>query len=445
MRLFFHVAAMNSSWYSIYREIYDELVRSKLLENSSKLTIGFIGSTEDFNKITTELVGDKYELLYFGSDFEQYEFPTLNELEKFCKTSDELVMYCHTKGVSNPAHQGKRYWRKAMVKSIITDWERCITLLKTNDLVGYNLHRPRHRGAAPIHFSGNWWWGKPEYIKQCIPILTLQKTPKFISHWMMTQIRFQCEFWLRTGPWLTAKWRSTGVENINREHIIDPIIELDQEVKDPFDFADLQVTLRYVVNMEGQDDRLNSAMLEILRSGIKNVRIFDAIVPETLEGCNLKTKGQLGCYLSNLEIIKEAYTKQVENFLILEDDVEFVHGFQVLFEDCYRDVPKDWDILFVGGYEKNKGPYENIKNKIYKTGDHWGTHCYLLSKTGIEKLYKYLTTNPIEWEIDMLMIHHMPDLIKYSIHPTLAYQKPFKSSTRPKPTENGTYPTSGIL
>ena len=92
MRLFFHVAAMNSSWYSIYREIYDELVRSKLLENSSKLTIGFIGSTEDFNKITTELVGDKYELLYFGSDFEQYEFPTLNELEKFCKTSDELVM-----------------------------------------------------------------------------------------------------------------------------------------------------------------------------------------------------------------------------------------------------------------------------------------------------------------------------------------------------------------
>ena len=318
-----------------------------------------------------------------------------------------------------------------MIKAVIHDWRRCQDLLKQNDLVGYNLHRPKSKGSAPIHFSGNFWWSKPGYIRECLPIMLLKDKPKFIAHWMDSNIRYQCEFWLRTGPWLKAKWRSTGVENVDRERNIDPIIELDPGPKDPFDIADLQVDLRYIVNMLGQDDRLSSSMLELNRASIRDVKIFDALVPEDLKESKLKTKGQLGCYLSNYSIIKEAYYKEVNNLLVLEDDVEFVYGIQGLFKDTYQHVPKNWDVLFIGAYEKNHGPYECVKDTIWKTGDHWGTHCYLLSKSGIKKMYEYLSTHSIEWEIDMLMVHHMPNLVKYSIHPTLAKQKPFKSNTRP--------------
>jgi GR25 family glycosyltransferase involved in LPS biosynthesis len=441
MRVFFHVAAMNNSWYNIYREIYNEIADSGLLEACSKLTVGFIGPVPDFAKIAEELVGDKYELVYFGPDFTQYEFPTLELLDKYCREGGtEPVMYCHTKGVSAPDHVGKTYWRRAMIKAVISDWKRCNKLLLENDLVGYNLHRPRHKGSAPIHFSGNWWWVKPEYITKCLPISLLRKTPKFISHWLGHQLRFQCEFWLRTGPWLQAKWKSTGVENADRENIIDPITSIDPAVKDPFDYAGIQVDRRFVINMTGQDDRLESALTEISKAQIRDVEVFEAIVPDNTWYNPLKTKGQLGCYLSNFACIKEAYESDAEAVLIMEDDVEFVYRFTLLLKDCYNDLPKDWDVFFVGAYEKNRGPYEQVKNKIYKTGDHWGTHCYLLSRSGIKKMYDYLSTKPIQWEIDMLMVHHMPELVKYSIHSTLAYQKPFKSNTRP-PKPSGSYAT----
>lgn len=434
---------MNSSWYPIYREIYDELVASGLLEACSKLTVGFVGPSVDFAKVADELVGDKYELCYFGNNFDQYEFPTLNLLDQYCKEGgEESVMYCHTKGVSSPEHLCKRYWRKAMIKSVISDWRRCVSLLDDNELVGYNLHRPRQRGAVPIHFSGNWWWVKPDYVRTCLPILVLQKTPKFITHWLSTSPRFQCEFWLRTGQWITARWKSTGVENVNREYVIDPIVELDPGEKDPFDFAGIPVERRFVINMVGQDDRLESALTEISKAGLRDVEVFEAIVPDETWYNPLKTKGQLGCYMSNFFCIEEAFKSGAEHVLIMEDDVELAYRFAPLFKDCLLDLPGDWDVLFIGAYEKNRGPYELVKDKIWKTGDHWGTHCYLLSRSGIRKMYEYLISNPIQWEIDMLMVHHMPDLIKYSIHPTLAKQKPFKSNTRPT---YGTHTTSGVL
>lgn len=430
MRVFFHVAAMNDGWYKIYREIYDEIVRSGLLNESSKLVVGFLGKVGDFYRVAEELQGDKYELHYFGTNMDQYEFPTLDLLEQFCKTTEELVLYVHTKGCSAPDHAGKRYWRKAMIKSVITDWRTCLHHLRTQTLVGYNLHRPRKKSDGPMHFSGNWWWAKPSYIRTCVPILTLKVKPRVINHWM-SDIRFQCEFWLRTGPWMKAQWKSTGSENAVREYYFDPLITLDSPDTDPFEYAGLKVDKRFLVNMNGQDDRLTSALKEIRAAGIKNVERFEAIIPKDLGECKLKTKGQLGCYLSNVECIKRAYESEANALLILEDDVEFAYGIQELFRDSYRVVPSDWDVLFVGSYEKNHGPYVNVKERIWKTGDHWGTHCYLLSKSGIQKMHEYLTTHPIEWEIDMLMVHHMPELKKYSINPSLAYQKPFKSNTRP--------------
>lgn len=450
MRVFFHIAAMNSGWYNIYREIYDGILSSGLLEAVDKLVVGFLGSPQDFNKLSTELIGEKYELNYFGSNFEQYEFPTLNLLQQYCQTSDQPVLYVHTKGSSNPAHTGKRYWRKAIIKSIVLDWRRCIELLDNSDLVGYNLHRPRRKGQAPIHFSGNCWWAKSSYIRTCVPILELKARPRYINNWMVGQPRFQCEFWLRTGNWLKAVWKSTGVENADREHNIDPIISLDDPPIDPFDSAGLLVDKRFLINVEGQDDRLESALIEISRERIRDVEIFGAFtigeVLKRYQNIPLKTPGQVGCYLSHKACIYHAFTDKANALLIIEDDVSLSYRFDALFKDAYYDVPKDWDVLFIGSLEKNRGPYVHIKNRVWQTGDHWGTHCYLLSRTGIEKMHDYLKNNPIEWEIDMLMVHHMPDLKKYSVNPTLAYQKPFKSNTRPpKPTNDGSQATNRIL
>lgn len=437
MIFFFHVAGMHG-WKEIFEEIYNEFKNSGLLAAAEKRVIGFIGSKEDLAYLQSRAV--ESEIYYFGEDFKQYEFPTLELLDNYCrsKAEEKKVLYVHTKGVSNPAHVGKKYWRRAMIKSVITEWRSCSNRLNRYDAVGYNLHR---RNPVPMtHFSGNWWWVRSSFIKKCRPISFLRKNPIRIGNWPNdeSKLRFQCEFWLRTGLRNSGRFISTGVENFINEYNIDPIVKLDYN-QDPFDFAGLVVDKRFVINIEEQKTRLDSALQEINKACIRDVKVFKAITPESPEGSRLKTKGQLGCYLSNKSCIEEAYHSNANAVLILEDDVSFAYGFQELFKQAYSDIPSDWDIIFIGSNEKTRLPRKIVAGMAAIPNEHWGTHCYLLSRSGIEKVYEYFKANPTPtYEIDMLLTNQIKGLKQYSFFPSLATQiARFPSNTRNKPTRNG--------
>src|ERR1700733_1000214 len=91
---FMHVATIGR-WRQILDEQFALLHSSGLYRRTTKLFMGIVGS-EARSYVPPE---DKVEVVFRSDNLQEYEFPTLNVLQRFCLQCDCLVYYIHTKGV----------------------------------------------------------------------------------------------------------------------------------------------------------------------------------------------------------------------------------------------------------------------------------------------------------------------------------------------------------
>jgi GR25 family glycosyltransferase involved in LPS biosynthesis len=94
---------------------------------------------------------------------------------------------------------------------------------------------------------------------------------------------------------------------------------------------------------------------------------------------------EISLLLKHCWIIKDAYEKQYDSIMILEDDVEFCNNFVNLFNTYKKQLPNDWDCCWVGsccGLHCNIIPNKNI----YRVLNSRCCHCYILSLNGIKKI-----------------------------------------------------------
>ena len=61
------------------------------------------------------------------------------------------------------------------------------------------------------------------------------------------------------------------------------------------------------------------------------------------------SRGDIGCVLSHLKVVKKAKELGYKNYLVLEADVEFADDLQEKFSKYIKQVPEDWDMLYLGG------------------------------------------------------------------------------------------------
>ena len=80
-----------------------------------------------------------------------------------------------------------------------------------------------------------------------------------------------------------------------------------------------------VINLPERVDRRRAVTRELRRLGVAvdgvRVRFFDAVRPEGPGG--FPSTGARGCYLSHLEVLRQARADGVQRLLVLEDDVMF--------------------------------------------------------------------------------------------------------------------------
>ena len=65
------------------------------------------------------------------------------------------------KGLTRWGNPAVDDWRNFMNWSVIEQWKQCVEALKECDAVGPNLDM-----EPWVHFSGNFWWAKSEWIAQ---------------------------------------------------------------------------------------------------------------------------------------------------------------------------------------------------------------------------------------------------------------------------------------
>lgn len=215
-----------------------------------------------------------------------------------------------------------------------------------------------------------------------------------------------------------------------------------------FESGLLGVDCIYVINLDKRPtkwDRMKKlCKLEGLNvnrvSGIDGLKIPFKIRKELAGPYPVRlTKGALGCLLSHISVIKDAYERDFEIIWIMEDDVVFIEDVKLipnLLEKLF-DIDPDWDIFYTdidskdkkGNYIKSVSSdfrpdrmhyplkyYINrivIDDDIMKIGQRFGMYSLFVSRKGIEKILNYFTHVYLWTAID-IDIHYIPGIREYS-------------------------------
>jgi glycosyl transferase family 25 len=146
---------------------------------------------------------------------------------------------------------------------------------------------------------------------------------------------------------------------------------------------------------------------------------------------------KIGCALSHVGVYKEIISNNHQKVLILEDDLNVNHNAVESFTDALNELPKDWELLYLGYSGSNSSPSilhkvqntvltqisrvlsksnrfrkldpEIIKNSLSKpyskslnrSGANFGTHAYGVTIDGAKKILCYQT--PVVQESDNVL------------------------------------------
>lgn len=187
----------------------------------------------------------------------------------------------------------------------------------------------------------------------------------------------------------------------------------------PFKASDLDV---YLINLDRNKDRLESFVNQYVNCDLRNkqfqrfnavdgqkiANIEDKITEKAYEeimeveksGYRTKhyqlTRGAIGCYMSHMAVYDLISKSDAPYGLIFEDDVVIDKYILKKLNSVIVNIPNDWDILLLSCHcivcDK--------MDMYYDTGKFFWLHCYIVRKSSVDKIRKYLSSTKIGKQID---------------------------------------------
>lgn len=182
---------------------------------------------------------------------------------------------------------------------------------------------------------------------------------------------------------------------------------------------------KFCINLCERKDRRYLVQQEFNKIGLNNVQFFSAVkpIPKLISESSLNP-GEIGAFLSHYFLLKMAYENDYDDLLVLEDDVEFVNGFNLIFKQVFNDIPVDYDLVWIGGNEREP---QNVRRSTGLYGivptHYYGCHCLLFSKSGIKKAYKAISEMGMVTQIDVFYSKYISNFIQYAFTIPLATQQ----------------------
>jgi hypothetical protein len=144
----------------------------------------------------------------------------------------------------------------------------------------------------------------------------------------------------------------------------------------------------WIINLDRRPDRLEHARAELARIGLGKARRFQAFDGHRLQLTSSHPqwvkRGAVGCYLSHLALLKQAQARR-QPCIIVEDDVVLMPDFERSFEDFFRAVPEDWDVVLLPGRDHCKKPMVLGPHHARLVAT-WGTSFTILRLHAIDRL-----------------------------------------------------------
>lgn len=184
----------------------------------------------------------------------------------------------------------------------------------------------------------------------------------------------------------------------------------------------------YIINLERAKERLEKIIRELEKLGgqFTNYTVFKAIDGKTISEDEIKklltldaqysfyinafnfdqirSRGEVGCYLSHLGVWKDMIKNNYNNVIIIEDDV-FSNMTSKQINKNLDFLPLDYDVAHLGWFSRYEGNYLKkstnwvipIDNKKHFSMI-YGTFSYMLSNKGARELIA--NAIPINMQVD---------------------------------------------
>lgn len=178
----------------------------------------------------------------------------------------------------------------------------------------------------------------------------------------------------------------------------------------------------YCINLDDRKDRwescqnkFNTHKLNVERiSAIKGSDLNLDWPPEIKEGA-------VGCSLSHLFTMKMAKHLNLNNYLVLEDDIEFDENFNEKFSEIYNNqVPDNWDMLYLGGQHFHGMDLRQVSENVFKCQYTLTTHSFAVKNTVYDLFIDKLID--ITKPCDVHFAESHKDINAYVIIPHLTWQ-----------------------
>jgi GR25 family glycosyltransferase involved in LPS biosynthesis len=211
--------------------------------------------------------------------------------------------------------------------------------------------------------------------------------------------------------------------------------------------GEVSPSLAYVINLNHRADRYKDVFEECIRNGLAPIRI-DAIYGER-EFSHLPESRLLqahyGCACSHIRALETAYGNGDEYSLVMEDDCVLADDFKDKLLRYSKQLPQEWDFLYLGGSLINSSVYwggklidegavENFSDNLYVAKNVLTTHAYIVKNTSIPKLLDIIKSK--KDRIDILFQEFQKGNNCFIVYPELAWQRAGYSDIVAKVTNN---------
>lgn len=152
--IYLHICCINN-WKSVIDNIILNIKKYNLYEKVKEIRAVILGNRENY------IFDKKINIVYESNNKRLYERKILNILYEDSFKEDFNVLYLHSKGVKwNNKNNCVTDWVELLLYFNIKYHEEILNKLHNYDVIGVNLSL-----KDTVHFSGNFWWSKSNYIK----------------------------------------------------------------------------------------------------------------------------------------------------------------------------------------------------------------------------------------------------------------------------------------
>lgn len=202
----------------------------------------------------------------------------------------------------------------------------------------------------------------------------------------------------------------------------------------------------YVINLSHRTDRYRAVFDECIKNNLAPIRVeaVDGKKNSSDSGSNLM-KAHYGCVASHIKALELARANGREYSLIIEDDCAMSEDFNNKLKSYARQLPPEWDLLYLGGSLINTPIYrggslidgnaaEKYSENLYRAKNVLTTHAYIIKNNSIPKLLEVIKSE--KNKIDILFCRFQYHNNCYITYPELAWQRTGYSDIVGKVTNN---------